>query len=254
MKNSTRFLSLLMGALTLFVGFAPSLFSMPPVKVSYDSVATALMRTGLQSCEAFQMLKELTAKAPHRLSGSAGAAKAIEITRGMMNRLGFQEVHTETVTVPHWVRGSVEEAVITQSPMKKGTPLTICALGRSIGTPKDGVEGAVLEVKSFEELRSIGTGAKGKIVFFNRPFDAAKFNTFEAYGGAVDQRSRGAIEAAKVGAVGVLVRSMTLAIDDVPHTGSMSYDESVRKIPAAAVSTVDAAMLSGLIEKKRTYM
>jgi carboxypeptidase Q len=109
----------------------------------------------------------------------------------------------------------------------------------------------VIEVKSFDELRSLGDAAKGKIVFFNRPFDATKLNTFEAYGGAVDQRGRGAVEAAKVGGIAALVRSMTLAADDVPHTGVMSYVDSVKKIPAAAVSTVDADMLSRLLRHEK---
>ena len=233
------------------VGAVSSSISGGPSGAAYDSVASRLLATGLRTCESFDMLKELTSQAPHRLSGSAGAAKAVEIAREMMVKRGFDKVHLETVMVPHWVRGDVEEAMITRSATKKGTPLTICALGGSIGTPKGGVEGEVIEAKSFDELKSLGEAAKGKIVFFNRPFDATKLNTFEAYGGAVDQRGRGAVEAAKAGGIAVLVRSMTLATDDVPHTGVMSYVDSVKKIPAAAVSTVDADMLSELLAREK---
>ncbi len=247
-------MTLLRGSLCLVLflsGAVSSAFSSPHQGLDYDSVAARFLATGLRSCETFEMLKELTSKVPHRLSGSAGAAKAVEITREMMVSRGFDKVHLETVMVPHWVRGDVEEAVITRSASKKGTPLTICALGGSIATPKGGIEGEVVEVKSFDELKSLGAAARGKIVFFNRPFDATKLNTFEAYSGAVDQRGRGAVEAAKVGGIAVLVRSMTLASDDVPHTGVMGYVDSVRKVPAAAISTVDADMLSALFAHEK---
>jgi hypothetical protein len=107
----------------------------------------------------------------------------------------------------------------------------------------------VVEVRSFEELRALGARVNGKIVFFNRPMDPGVLNTFEAYGGAVDQRSRGAVEAARAGARAALVRSMTLAQDNVPHTGSLSYLDTVPKIPAAAVGIEDADMLSALLRR-----
>lgn len=235
----------------ILAGVASSAFAGVPPGVTNDSVAARLLETGLRSCESFDMLKELTRKAPHRLSGSSGAAKAVELTKEMMVRRGFDKVHLEQVMVPHWVRGFVEEAMITRSATKKGVPLTICGLGGSIATPKQGIEGEVIEVKSFDELRSLGAVAKNKIVFFNRPFDPTKLNTFEAYGGAVDQRGKGAAEAAMVGGIAALVRSMTLAIDDVPHAGAMSYVDSVKKVPAAAISTTDADMLSKLLAQEK---
>lgn len=195
------------------------------------------------------MLKELISKAPHRLSGSPGAEKAVELTKHMMEQRGFDKVHLEAIMVPHWDRGPVEEAVITRSAMRKNIPLTVCALGGSIGTPERGIEGEVIEVKSLDEAKALGVSAKNKIIFYNRAFDPTKLNTFQSYGGAVDQRSSGAMEAARVGAVAVLVRSMTQAIDDVPHTGTMHYADTVKKIPAAAISTLDAEMLSSLLSK-----
>jgi carboxypeptidase Q len=217
----------------------------------YDSVATSLLETGLRSCEAFQMLKELTRQAPHRLSGYPDADKAVDVTKRMMEQHGFEKVHLEPFDVPHWVRGPVEEATITRSAAKRGTRLTICALGGSIATPKQGIEAEVVEVKSFEQLRALGESARNKIIFFNRPFDPTKVNTFEAYGGAVDQRSRGAVEAARTGGVAALVRSMTQGINDVPHTGAMGYVDSVKKVPAAAISTLDAEMLSELLSREK---
>jgi hypothetical protein len=220
--------------------------------VSYDSVAKRILETGLRNLEAFNMLQELTSKAGRRLSGSPGAEKAVELTRQMMERRGFNNVHLEAVMVPHWVRGPIEEATVPKTTEREAIPLTICALGGSIATPPEGIEAEIVEVKSFDELKSLGAKARGKIVFYNRPFDRTKVNTFEAYGGAVDQRSRGAIEAARAGAVAVLVRSMTQALDDVPHTGAMNYADTVRKVPAAAVSTLDADSLSALLKREKT--
>lgn len=234
--------------LAFHIGTA-SIAASPP-RISYDSIATRLVEEGLRNCEAFKMLKELALHAPHRLSGSPGAAKAVELTRLMMVQRGFDKVHLEKIMVPRWDRGPVEEATITSPARHQDNALTVCALGGSVGTPSNGIESEVVEVKSFEELRALGPSAKNRIVFFNRPMDPTKLNTFEAYGGAVDQRSRGAVEAAKAGAVAVLVRSMTFNLDDVPHTGVLSYVDSVRKIPAAAVSTMDAEMLSTLLGKK----
>ncbi len=223
----------------------------------YADVAKLLLSEGLRTCESYDMLKELTSKAGHRLSGSEGAAKAVQLTKEMMERRGFDNVHLETVMVPHWVRGPVEEASIVNGTGGSNVPLTICALGGSIATPANGITAEVIEVKSFDELKALGEKAKGRIIFFNRPFDPTKLNTFESYGGAVDQRSRGAIEASKAGALGVLVRSMTGSLDDVPHTGAMNYADSIPKIPAAAVSTLDANMLSDMLKKNsgvRVYM
>ncbi len=225
-----------------------------PAPSDHRELADKLLETGLRNCEAYDRLKELCAKAPHRLSGSAGAATAVELTQKMMLDNGFSNVHREKIMVPRWVRGE-EECFITPSRSLKLKQtaqierLNICALGGSVATPSDGIEGEVIEVKSLKEVAALQQNAKGKIIFYNRPFDGGKLNTFEAYGGAVDQRSRGAIEAAKVGAVGVLVRSMTLALDDVPHTGMMNYADTVKKIPAAAVSTLGANRLSGLLAK-----
>lgn len=214
----------------------------------YKDVAARLLEAGLRTCESYDMLVELTSKAPHRLSGSEGAALAVELTKRMMEERGFDDVHLEPVMVPVWVRGS-EEAVIVGSRELPNIPLTVCALGGSIATPPEGVVAPVVEVKSFDELKALGGKARGKIVFFNRAFDPSKLNTFLAYVGAVDQRSRGAIEAGRFGAVAVLVRSMTGKIDDVPHTGALNYVDSVQRIPAAAVSTIGANLLSDLLKK-----
>ena len=114
--------------------------------------------------------------------------------------------------MPKWVRGAKETAYIKDGKNKIEVP--ICALGGSIATPKKGLLAPVIEVHSIKELESLGTALKGKIVFYNRPMDAEQIETFKAYGHCVDQRSSGAREAAKYGAVGTIVRSMNLRFDD----------------------------------------
>jgi len=214
----------------------------------YGPIAGRLLRTGLVRLGAFRMLEQLTARAGHRLSGSAGADTAVGIAKAWLEERGFSNVRLEHIMVPRWERGKTEMARL-EIPGKRPVPLRVCALGGSIATPAGGLTARVIEVKSFGELEGLGSAAAGKIIFFNRPMDPALLNTFEAYSGAVDQRSRGAIQGAKAGAVAVLVRSMTLAMDSVPHTGSMAYQDSVKKIPAAALSTRDAEMLSALLQR-----
>jgi hypothetical protein len=204
-------------------------------------VSAAFRAAGLGENGAYRILEELLRRSGHRLSGSAGADSAVAVTAELLHRVGADSVWKEPVLVPRWVRGSTEEAILLS---KRHLPLSVCALGGSVGTPPGGITAGVVEVRSFEGLRSLGQRARGKIVFFNRPMDPSKVNTFEAYGGAVDQRSVGAVAAAREGALAVLVRSVTTALDDVPHTGAMGYADSVMKIPAAAISTVGANTLS----------
>ena len=201
----------------------------------------------LKNGKSYEMLEFLSTKIGHRLSGSPQAAAAVEWTRQLMESYDFDTVFLQPVMVPHWVRGDVETGRIVKS--KIGTKdVNICALGNSIGTDPGGIRARVVEVKNFEELEALGSSnIEGKIVFFNRPMDPTRINTFAAYGGAVNQRGQGASRAAQFGAIGVVVRSMTFSNDDVPHTGALSYTPDVPKIPAVAISTKDADLLSSLL-------
>lgn len=214
----------------------------------YMADAMKIIATGLETCQADKFLYALTTIGP-RLSGSPNAARAVDWSKGLMDTLGFENVHAESVMVPHWVRGKTERALIRASKFNMATSLKICALGGSIGTPANGITAHVLEVQSFDKLHALAGKAKGKIIFFNRPMDPTLVNTFEAYGGAVDQRWGGAMEAARAGGVAALVRSMSTRIDNVPHTGSMGYNDSIPKVPAAAISTLGAGTLSDLLKK-----
>ena len=200
--------------------------------------------SALTQGKSYEWLRDLTQNIGGRLSGSPEAQKAVEWGEKVMKEVGLDSVWLQPVMVPHWVRGEKEEAYYTVNGTKKEVP--ICALGFSVATPKNGVRAEVIEVKSSEEAEQLGDQMKGKIVFFNRPFDNTLINTFRAYGGCVDQRVGGAAVCGKYGAVGVIVRSMTNSIDDEPHTGTMSYKDLPKEqyIPTAAISSRAAEHLS----------
>ncbi|WP_411274981.1 M28 family peptidase [Daejeonella sp.] len=239
MKLIATFISILYLSGNLFAQNPDSLI----IKKIYDEA--------LGSGQAYTNLEYLCKKIGPRLSGSQNANKAVDWTKKLMVEYGFDRVYLQEVMVPHWERGAKESAYILDGTTK--IPVRIAALGGSIASPSQGLLAQVIEVKSFEELRSLGENVvKGKIVFYNRPFDNKLFDPFEAYRGAVDQRSQGAIEAAKLGALGVIVRSMTNIIDDNPHTGGMRYQDAVTKIPAAAISTKAAELLSQKLGMKKS--
>jgi carboxypeptidase Q len=211
-------------------------------KPDVQSLAEEICRRGMTENYAYSLLQKLTRIGP-RLTGSPLAAAAVEFMRQEMQDLGLDNVHLEPTVVGRWVRGDIEEGRLASS--RLGTiPLSICALGGSVSTPEKGISARVVEVRSFEELKALGEKAQGKIVFFNRPMDPTLTDTFRSYGGAAEQRVRGAVEAARAGGVAALVRSLTLGENDDPHTGLMIYDPEVPRVPAAAVSTRGANILS----------
>ncbi|SHJ48576.1 Peptidase family M28 [Hymenobacter daecheongensis DSM 21074] len=197
--------------------------------------------------QSYDNLRHLTGRIGARLSGSPQAQQAVDWGKLTMEKLGLDRVYLQEVMVPHWVRGAKEKGEI--KPAKgKGIELNVCALGGSVGTGGK-LRAGVVEVKTWAELAALpAEKVKGKFVFFNRPMNPTYVETGRAYGEAGDQRRNGAIEAAKRGAVGALVRSLTLAHDDFPHTGTMRYDEQVAKLPAAALSTNGADQLSQLLK------
>jgi carboxypeptidase Q len=213
----------------------------------YQDAATRLLKKGLAEQGAYQTLRQLVSVGP-RLTGSAQAEAAAELMARHMKDLGFENVHTEPTIVSHWVRGEKEEGKIL-SRQSGDTAVPVCALGGSIATPSQGISAGILEVKSKEELQQAGDKAKGKIIFFNRPLDPTYLDTFPAYGEAAWQRSGGAVEAARAGGIAAVVRSLTLEINDAPHTGTMSYDPAVPKVPAIAISTRAADRLSEILKR-----
>jgi len=216
----------------------------------YKSILKGMLKIGMNELGSYDRLKRLVKIGP-RLAGSAQAAAAIEFAKQEMEEIGLDSIRLEGFSATRWQRGEAEEAKILNSFTMGNVSLSVCALGGSVSTPKEGIIADVIEVKSIDELKNIGEKAKGKIVFFNRPMDNSLVNTFQAYGESVDQRYEGAVEAAKYGAVAAIIRSLTTSIDNYPHTGMLRYDESVPKIPAAAISTQSANLLSELLKREK---
>ena len=211
---------------------------------SHNKIAQQIVESALREQRGYEYLRELCEFGP-RLSGSENSMNAIHWAYEKMKMLGFDKVWLQPVMVPHWERGNVESCTILNLNKK----LSVLALGGSIATPSEGITAEVIEVKTFEELEKRKEEAKGKIVFFSRALDQGNVNTFSGYGGAVDQRVKGAIEAAKYSAVAVVIRSITTRHDNVPHTGVMDYVDSLPKIPAAALGNIDADFLSNELKK-----
>lgn len=208
-----------------------------------------IYQTALLDGQSYPWLAHLSNQIGGRLSGSLNAQRAVEWGKEELDALGLDRVWLQPVMVPKWIRGTFEYANIETSPGNT-INVPVCALGGSIATPLAGIRAEVVEVQDFEELKTLGEEkVKGKIVFYNRPMQADLVNTFSAYSGCVDQRYSGAEEAARLGAVGVIVRSMNLRLDDYPHTGSMSYGDLPlrQRIPAAAISTNGAELLSSML-------
>jgi carboxypeptidase Q len=213
-----------------------------------EKMLRSIFDQALTKSEAYPWLEHICLQIGHRLTGSVQAEKAVTYTRSMLDTLGLDSVWLQPVKVPVWVRG--EQEVVRIKSGGTSTDLSALALGGCQATGTEGITGRIIEVTSWEQLDTLGAKQlKGAIVFYNRPMDATKLNTFEAYGGCVDQRVHGASRAAKYGAVATLVRSMTLRLDDFPHTGSVKYDTLFTKIPALAISTIAAEQLHKTLQK-----
>lgn len=207
------------------------------VATRYGSAADRIITAALADSSGYDRLGELVDRFGPRFSGTPQLERAIDWILLEMSRDGLQNIRGERVMVPRWVRGS--ESATLVSPRR--APLHMLGLGGSVGTPPAGITAPVLVVRSFEELRERAALARGKIVLFDVPFTT--------YGETVRYRGSGASEAARVGAVGALIRSVASASLQTPHTGSLRYDTTVRRIPAAALSVEDAAMLARMHDR-----
>ena len=215
-----------------------------------QKIIKQIFDTSMNESKSYEMLDFLSNEIGGRLSGSLNADRAVDWGYSELQKLGFDNVWLQDVMVPKWVRGPKEFALIETDPGVTFN-VDVCALGGSVATPSVGIKSNVVEVKSFDELQVLGKeNIDGKIVFFNRPMQSNLINTFQSYGQAVNQRTNGAMEAVKYGAIGVIVRSINLRLDDFPHTGVMSYGNlsSSNRIPAAAISTNSAEKLSDLLK------
>ena len=203
----------------------------------YREPASRLIGAALASDEAWQRLAYIGDTFGNRLSGSPNLDAAIAWAVEEMKRDGLENVHTEPVKVPHWVRGRESLQIVAPTPQ----PLVILGLGNSVGTPPDGIEAEVLVLHSFDELDARKDRVKGRIVLFNVPFTN--------YGETVRYRTAGPSRVAALGGVAMLVRSVGPAGLRTPHTGTLTYAEGQPKIPAAAVTTEDAARLQRMTDR-----
>ncbi len=210
----------------------------PPLSVTYKPAADKLIAASLADPEGYANLQYLCDHIGKRVSGSESLLTAIAWATELMRSEGFANVHAQTAIVPHWVRGTESARIV--SPVQK--PLHMLGLGMSVGTaskPGQGITADVVVVPDFAALNKLGrAGVEGRIVVFNEPY--------KGYGQTVMYRTAGPSQAAALGAVGVLVRSITPLAVELPHTGTTVYDEAQPKIPAAAISIEDALMLERL--------
>lgn len=218
-----------------------------------------IQQAALKSDYAYRQTAYLSNNIGPRLSGSAGAGASVEYVAREMRRLGL-EVQLERLSVPHWVRGE-EQGALVEYPGQSNNltqKIILTALGGSVATAPAGLTAEVVVVKSFDELQALGRGrVAGKIVLFNRSFDqrlADAGYSGEAYGEAVAYRGVGASAAARLGATAALVRSVGGANYRLPHTGAMRYAADAPRIPAAAVTAEDADLIAHLAAQGRVRM
>ncbi len=225
------------------------LLALPAAAQPGDPAAATVNRfyaEALTHGTAHARLRELTTRYPGRLSGSPALAGAIDWAKLQLAGLGLDRVYTQEVMVPHWERGAPE--TVTLLAADGPVPLAAAALGNSGATPPGGLTAEVIEVHSVAEVAQLGTAqVAGRIVFYNRPMDPTLARTEDAYSTAADQRTQGPSAAARLGAVAVLVRSLTLAHDDFPHAGNSTYVPDYPRIPAVALGILSAERLAAAL-------
>jgi carboxypeptidase Q len=194
------------------------------------------MGAALTKNRAYERLEYLTDSIGNRISGSRNLERAIAWAVSEMKKDGLDNVRTEKVMVPHWVRGAESLEIVPS-----GQKLAMLGLGNSVATPVDGVTADIVVVRTFAELDALGEKVRGKIVVYNAPFTN--------YGATVQYRGQGASRAARYGAVAALVRSITPISLQTPHTGAMNYDPQQPKIPTAAITIEAAEMLQRLYDR-----
>jgi carboxypeptidase Q len=199
----------------------------------------------LQNGKAYSNLRELCKTIGQRLSGSTGMYKAEDWGIKVLQQSGADAAYKQQCMVPHWVRGKVESLNAALQGIKRS--LSVASLGNAVGTDGKPVTAKIIEVSNYEELNSLGDKVKGKIVFYSYKYNKKLLNG--AYGDAVRYRSSGASNASKYGALAVIVRSVTAANDNNPHTGALRYNDSFPKIPAVAIGVKDADLLSTYLKK-----
>src|SRR5215831_13667922 len=209
-----------------------------PFTPKVQSATREIRDRALSDDTAYETLRSLTTEVGPRSAGSEGDRRAVAWALARLRTLGFQNVHAEPVKVRHWIRGEAKAEIVTPWPQR----LVAVALGGSVATPASGIEAEVVPVTNLTELKSMKADqVGGRIVFFTRRM--LRTHDGSGYGTAVAERSRGAAEAAKLGAKAVVIRSAGTSTSRIAHTGGMRYEKDGVKIPALALSNTDADMV-----------
>ena len=212
-----------------------------------DEAVRQLVDAALAENQAWDKLAWLTDRIGHRLGGSEQLERAVAWAVEQARRDGLKQAWTEEVAVPHWVRGAESARIVAPTTHD----LALLALGGSVPTPAEGITAEVVRVRDFDELRAAGERVRGRIVLYDKPIQAG-FRNKNGYGSAAGLRVDGAIEAARLGGVATLVRSLGTADFRLPHTGMMRYEEGLPRIPSAAVAAEDAELIGRLLEAGET--
>ncbi|HEX5792561.1 MAG TPA: M20/M25/M40 family metallo-hydrolase [Rheinheimera sp.] len=209
------------------------------------SFSTAANNLTFDNTLAYQLTESLTVEVGQRLAGSEADARAVAWAEQKFKQLGYDKVWTEPFTMQYWQRG--------QASLTVGKPflqnLVVTALGGSIATPFDGINAQVAMFDSLEQLKTADPArVKDKIVFINKSMAKDKLGSF--YGSVVGARAQGAVEAARLGAKAIIIRSVGTSMNRFAHTGIMRYSDDVQRIPAAAVSAPDAEQLARMLSRQ----
>lgn len=237
------------------INFIFLVFLLPSISFSQNTDSIALRKIYdyyLTEGKCYKNLEVLCTTIGGRLSGSPQAEKSVYWAKKAMYDAGADTVYLQPCMVTHWVRGAKETCILKSTKLNKTQNLSIIALGGSVGTPVSGLTSKIIEVKSFDDLAKLGEqNIKGKIVFYNVFFNPKNISTGQSYGETVKYRFEGASKAARYGAVATVVRSMSSAHNDSPHTGAMGYDSTVSKtkIPTFALSFVAANTLAEMFKE-----
>ena len=206
-------------------------------------VAEGLRDAAMQGTEAYAIVESLTTEVGPRMPGTPADARGVDWAIAKFHALGYDRVWTEPVTFPVWERGHERAEVLSPYPQ----PLVLTALGGSVGTGGP-LEAEVVEFATLADLVAADPAAvAGKIAYVS--YRMGRFRDGAGYGPAVGARANGAVEAARKGAVAVLIRSIGTDSDRLPHTGTMRYADGVERIAAAALSNPDADLLSNMLRR-----
>lgn len=235
----------IVAATILFIG--TTLASPPKLLTKKELNEIEVARAvALKSNLGYDILESLTTEVGPRMAGTPQDTMAVNWAVAKFEELGFDKVWKEPVTYKTWVRGVEAAEVISPFPQN----LHITALGGSVGTKKGGLSAEVVHFENLELLKSAAkSDVQGKIVFISNKMERTKNGA--GYGKAVAARGTGAVEGAKKGAIGVIIRSIGTDTHRMPHTGLMRYDDKVNRIPAAALSNPDADQLVRILNRNK---